>query len=596
MLAEQVAAGTLPPVEERLPKNPVVVDENYFAEGTMDAWQPGTYGGEMRVSHNEPNNAPDVFFMVMQPIIRLQNTLSDGEMMDNICLFLGNNEDATEFTFQIREGLKWSDGVPVTTEDVRFAYEDITLNKDVWPSTLGWCTSDGVAAELTIVDDLTFKFTFHQTTGSFLRTIMLSNWVEYTRIIKPAHYLKQFHKDYATPEELTALCAEAGYPADDWHKLIIDKDTADRAITSRNAMGIPVLNPFVLTQIANEVYVYERNPYYFKVDSEGKQLPYLDRIVSPKVQDGEMENMRMIAGEADILRRNAALLKLPLYKANEAAGDYTTLIREQHLSVPSMLMFEYQFGTESDQAVVADKRFRLAVSHGINRQEIIDVVYLGMGELPTLIPSEFDPDKANALLDEMGMAIGADGWRTAPGGEPYALLIETGNEAVDLLPSIEIAASHLREYLKLNASIRSNDTTLFSQAGAAGLIQCRTLWAFDAMAVDEYTTRWMPGSWNRWNTNRLIGEAPDFNGGIEPPEWAMEGFALRSEINMLVFGTEEYAVNLEKQKAFFYDNVPAIPLLQRSKLPIPLANKFGNVQSGGYQITLLMSVEQMFIK
>jgi peptide/nickel transport system substrate-binding protein len=204
-LAEKVRSGDLPPVEERLPDEPVVIDAGYYMPGTMDDLAVGAYGGELRVSRNEPNTAPDVFFMVMQPIIRLPNGLSTGEIQDNICHFLGVSENNTLFTFRIRDGIKWSDGVPVTMEDIRFAYEDVTMNADITPSVPGWLALDGQAGKLEIVDESTFAFRFHKPHGSFVRQVMINEWIEYTRIIKPAHYLKQFHPDYADKDELNRL-------------------------------------------------------------------------------------------------------------------------------------------------------------------------------------------------------------------------------------------------------------------------------------------------------------------------------------------------------------------------------------------------------
>ena len=596
MLAERVRAGTLPPLEERLPKEPLVVDKSYFTPGTMDNWQPGRHGGEIRVSHNEPNSAPDVFFMIMQPIIRLSNGLSDGNIQDNICFFLGASDDNKVFTFKIREGIKWSDGVPVTTEDVRFAYDDVTLDKDLNPTIPQWVAQEGKAAVLEIVDNYTFRFSFEKQYGAFIRNVMVNRWVEYSRIIKPAHYLKQFHSKYASEADIRRHIQAAGLTdSDTWVQLFLFKDAYDRNICSRNAIDLPVLTPWFLVSTDGEVFIYERNPYYYKVDSAGQQLPYVDRIVSPRVQDGEMENMRMISGEADILRRNAALVRLPLYKENEAQGRYTTFMLNSHLDAPSTLYFNFFYPDDTIRAIINDVRFRTALSLGVNKQEIIDTVYLGFGSIPTYTRGEFNPAEANSLLDQMGMRVGSNGYRTAPDGSPFQFLIETAGEAVDLLPSSEIMAAHLRENLNLDATIKRTEPSFFGQVRLANQVMSHMVWAFDHTLEDEYTirnaTEPTPVMLGYVDGNITIG-----NRSIAPPEYLKEIFRLYEQRMQLTYGTPEYDAHIQREQAHYRTQVLAVPLIEGSALPIPISNRFGNLPTGGYQITTLMITEHFFVK
>jgi peptide/nickel transport system substrate-binding protein len=594
--AEKVRNGQLPPLKERLPNEPLIVDKNYFTPGTMDTWQPGKHGGELRVSHNEPNAAPDVFFMVMQPIIRLSNGLSDGDIQDNICYFLGASADDKVFTFKIREGLKWSDGTPVTTEDVRFAYEDVTMNKELNPSVPSWLALEGKAGELTVIDQYTFGFSFEEKYGAFIRNVMINRWVEYSRIIKPSHYLKQFHIKYSSEDDIKKHIQETGLGSNaTWLQLFLQKDAYDRNINSRSAVKMPVLNPWYLASVENEVFIYERNPYYYKIDSTGQQLPYIDRIVSPKVQDGEMENMRMISGEADILRRNSALVRLPLYKDNEAQGKYTTLILNSHLDAPSTLYFNYLYPDESIRAVINDVRFRRALSLGVDKQEIIDSVYLGFGIIPTYTRGEFNPAEGNRLLDEMGMNIGRDGYRMTPDGKPFIFLIEGSGEAVDLPPSSEIMAAHLRENLKINATMKKTDPSLFGQAILSNQVMSHMVWAFDHTLEDVYTTRNVtePTAVMRGYVN---GPITIDNKRIDPPDYLKELFRLYEQRMQLTYGTPEYIAHIQREKEFYYENVPAIPLIEKSVLPLPLSDRLGNTPTGGYQITSLMVSEHLYVK
>ena len=599
MLAERVAAGELPPVEERLPVEPVVVDASYFMPGTMDNLTIGTYGGELRVSRNEPNAVPDVFFMMMQPIIRLPNGLSDGEIQDNIVHFLGVSEDNTLFTFRLREGLRWSDGVPVTMEDIRFAYYDVTMNTEITPTVPSWLAMDGEAGQLEIIDELTFAFRFSRPHGSFVRQVMINEWIEYTRIIKPAHYLKQFHIDYADPDELRGLLEEEGLSELEWVRLFLDRDAQNRNINSRMALGMPVLTPWFMSAIEGETFIFERNPFYFKVDAAGNQLPYIDRIVSQRVQDGEMENMVMIAGEADLLRRNAALIQMPLYRQHEESGNFTTHMLNSHLDAPSTLKFNYSFGDENIRNMMLDHRFRQALALGIDMQEIIDTVYLGFGSIPERVPAHLDIEEANRLLDEMGMEIGANGWRNCPAGEPFTFLVESAGAAVDLVPTSEIVAAHMREHLNINAEMRLHDPTLFAQMMAENEIMSIIIWTFDLMADTEYTHRWLtvgPSAYStNWMNAYITNQPTDAANMVEPPDWIRQGFEIHSRFMNAVYGSPEYFAIKAEAAQFYYENIPAIPLIEGSMLPIPISNRIANVPTGGFQICVLMATEVMFI-
>lgn len=592
MLAELVKAGKLPPVEERLPVNPLVVNEDILAQtGTTKDWTPGVYGGTLRVLHNEPNNAPDVFFIVFQQLIRPPSIISGQPPVNNIVEFMEVDESKKEYTFKIREGLKWSDGVPVTTEDIRFTYEDVLTDERINPTPPVWASQNGKIFKLEVMDDFTFKAVFEEPNGRFLRTLAIENWPDYSQILKPKHYLQQFHIEYTPLADMKALLDQEGF-GEDWTKLFLLKDAFQRNITGRTAVGMPVLNPWVIVSVSEDTFTYERNPYYFKVDEDGKQLPYIDRIVSPKVQDGEMENMKVIVGEADVLRRNAALMKLPLYKENEEKGGYTTLILNYHLFSPVTLYLNMTYADPSYRETVGDIRFRKAVSMGIDNQEIIDSVYLQQGSIPALMPAGFDPDEANKLLDEMGMEVGSNGFRTAPDGKPFSMLIEISGAAVDQVPTAELISSHLKNNLMLDVSFKKIDNTLYTQRNGANEIQATIFWAFDAMADDEASTRWMNFAaplWASWKNSK--GES-----GEEPPDWAKEGIALEQKRYSLIYGSPEYYEHKKVEAQYYYDNVPAIHPVEGPKIPLILSNKLANGPVAGYQIAGLMMIEGMYFK
>src|SRR4029453_12157689 len=145
---------------------------------------------------------------------------------------------------------------------------------------------------------------------------------------------------------------------------------------------------------------FERNPYYFKVDTEGKQLPYADKIIAPMVQDVEMSNLKVVAGEVDLLRENTSLVKMPMYKENEEKGGYKVTLLDMHVD-PIALFVNVAVSDTVQQPILSDLRFRQAVNKALNRQEYIDNIYYGYASFPELVDSAYDPDGANKLLDEM---------------------------------------------------------------------------------------------------------------------------------------------------------------------------------------------------
>ena len=183
-------------------------------------------------------------------------------------------------------------------------------NEEIFPTGVPgkWRTAAKSSAEpmtLQFTDDWTFVITFDGPYGSLLREMAISGWVGYTDLVKPAHYLKQFHKDYADEAELLAIIEEAGYTGiESWVNLFNQKDITNWEAHLSDAIPFPRLYPWILVEMTDGALVYERNPYYYKVDVEGKQLPYIDRIDTARVDDVEMVNMRAIAGQVDFTRES----------------------------------------------------------------------------------------------------------------------------------------------------------------------------------------------------------------------------------------------------------------------------------------------------
>ena len=193
MLAELVAAGKLPPVDERLPLQPKVSNE---MPPSQLAFQVGRYGGTLRTLSPRAEWDTDVYVFTNEPLINTTGIMGE-EITGNICDSFQVNADQTEFTFHLREGIKWSDGEPVTTEDVRFAYDDVLMNEELTVRPPSWLKSgnsaDGTPVALKVLDDYTWTYTFDQPYGGFLMVLAISGWRNYADLLKPSHFLKPFH-------------------------------------------------------------------------------------------------------------------------------------------------------------------------------------------------------------------------------------------------------------------------------------------------------------------------------------------------------------------------------------------------------------------
>jgi peptide/nickel transport system substrate-binding protein len=601
MLAELVKAGKLPPVDERLPEEPFVVGPGVLiTEQDLPDWQPGRYGGTLRGAHFRVNWDPDVFVMMNEPLLIAPGIGVQG-IRGNIVKDFEVSDDNKVFTFHLRKGLKWSDGQPVTTEDVRFTYEDVLLNEEITPvfparmRTGG--TTTGEPMKLEILDDYTFRITFSAPYGGFLRQLTIEKWVGYSELLRPAHYLKQFHPKYTPMEQLKPLLQEQNLGEDQWVQLFNLKDCINWELTNRQCIGFPVLTPWMIVEGPENALTFERNPYYFKVDTEGKQLPYIDKIVTALVENAEAVTLKILTGEVDFMRETTALAKLPLYKENEEKAGFRVVLLDMHVD-PTGLIINRTYNDPTWRSVVGDVRFLQAVSMAINRQEIIDSIYYGFASLPLKTVgeelSQYNPDRANALLDEMGLdKRDADGFRLGPDGKTFTILLEHGAHAPDIPLVAELIAEHLKK-VGLKVLVKQIDPQLWGQRANANELQATMIWTDDQGWDDRWTRLALcqgGGSrlWCLWD--ETAGQQ-----GEEPPEWVKKGLELNAKRWTTIPGSEEYNQIVEQELAWHRENLPIITMVENVKYAMIASRRLGNIPSSGYAIAANFSGEQFFFK
>jgi peptide/nickel transport system substrate-binding protein len=578
----------LPPVKDRLPEEPKLTNE--MPPELLD-YEIGTYGGTLRTVTSVVDWDADVFVMNNEPLLNTPGILGE-EITGNVLKGYEASSDQKTFTFYMRKGLKWSDGQPVTVEDVRFTVEDVLFNEKLTPVFPAWLRSGGDANgkpfTFEVIDDYTFKISFDSPYGGFPVRLAIQGWRGYSELLKPAHYLKQFHADYTPLEQLEPLIKEAGFEPGQWDSLFHDKDITNWELTNPKAIGFPVLYPWVFVNKTPTTAEFERNPYYFKIDAAGNQLPYIDKIQSTLVQDIEMVTMKTIAGEVDFSRESAALVKMPLYKENEKNG-YKALLAKMHVT-PTDVFLNLTYEDETWRQVVRDLRFRKALNLAINKDEIIDSIYYGFAEPSIMQDSTYDLEEANRLLDEMGMKKGSNGIRTAPDGSKFSILFEVGAQAPDIVPLTELFVEFWRD-LGLDVSMKRIDSTLWGTRLSANEIQATVIWTHTPL---WYQADFGQGNWGQlWN--RYVNNPNDTTNALEkPPEDVQRFYDLLRQVS--VSSPEEGRQAVEQVKKEMGENLWYFVHVENVMQPLIVNEKLGNVSDKGFAIAANFSGEQFFFR
>ncbi len=526
-LAEQVAAGSLPPLEERLPANPKVVTP---VEGV------GQYGGTWRMGLNGgQDNALLTRTMAYEHLVRWTPDWTAIE--PNIAESYEVNAEATEYTFKLREGMKWSDGEPFTADDLVFWYEDIVQNEEYGAAHPqgNWLQAGGETVAVEKVDDYTVKLIFAAPNGLFLQRLATPDGAELTRW--PKHYCSQFHPDY-NADNIEALATEA--QADGWVNLMELKcgGVPGTPYDARwQNSELPTLYPWVLTTAygAGTQVVGQRNPYYWKVDTEGRQLPYIDQLRYEVGENVDVLVLKALNGEIDMQDRHiASLPNKSVFFDNMEQGDYRFFETIPSSMNNTIIALNLTHKDPMKREMYQTKDFRIALSQAINRQEIIDVVFVGQGEPYQLAPrptspffnetlakqyTEYDPDAANALLDGLYPDKNADGIRIGPDGNPITIVVDvTSNQQsnIDAMGLVEGYWAAIGIDLQLNSIDRSllytrkdsneHDATIWGGDGGLDVI-LEPRWYFPYSSESLYAE-----AWQTWFNN------PSGEGALTQPE------------------------------------------------------------------------------
>lgn len=465
MFSEKVEKGELPPLAERLPTAPLIVD--FEAEDKI----PGKYGGQMNLLMGK---AKDIGQMTVYTYARLVGYGRDFKLYPDIAASFEVKE-GREFTFKLREGHKWSDGHPLTSEDFRYYWEDMVKNKELGrkgvPSEL---MVDDEEPTFEVIDAVTFRYSWSKPNPAFLPALAKPSPLY---IYRPAHYMKQFHADYADKEKLDAIVAEL--KSKDWTGVHTRKQRQRRPENPE----LPTLQAWRnTTPPPSTRFVFERNPYYHRVDPNGRQLPYIDRVVM-NIVSKDVIPAKTGTGESDLQARYLRFDNVPFLKQGEENGNYRTLLWSVGRGSQLALFPNFNATDPVWRGLVRDVRFRRALSLGINRDEINEAIYFGlanpsgnmiMSESP-LYKSEYSQtwathniDKANALLDEIGLTErDEEGIRLLPTGDRLEITIESAGESTEETDVLELIADHLRD-VGVKIFTRASQRDIFRRRAYAG--------------------------------------------------------------------------------------------------------------------------------
>ena len=533
LLEELVQAGALPPLEERLPDSPEVV---------TPLQEIGSYGGTLRFGLRGSSDHNHILRLVSNQGLVRWNPEFTG-IVPNLAERWEVDAEAKAFTFYLRAGLKWSDGQPFTADDVMFNMEDLVLNNEFAPTPSRY-TIAGQPVSVEKVDDLTVRFTFAASYGGFLNELAAP--LGQHPVLYAKHYCSQFHPTYN--EDVTSLVAEQGLT--DWQALFLQK-CGDIEVPARwGNTERPTMDPWVVTSPytggATTVSL-QRNPFFWQVDTEGNQLPYIDTLSADVAQDVESLLLSVIGGNIDFALRhidNAA--NRPLLAENQEAGNYHLFAADPLGGTHMLVQLNLAHKNPELRELFNKKDFRVALSLGIDRQTIIDTVLLGASEpwqqgdfegsayyheqLATQY-LEYDPTEANALLDGLGLTRGADGIRTLPSGRPLKLQVDViPTNVPDHVDQLEMLSKQWAD-LGIDLSINAVERTFFFERAVTNYDHDLAVWGAAGtylVSTPEYLAPVLPGPlwavpWGQWYTS-------GGSEGEEPPESIKQRMNLWDEI------------------------------------------------------------------
>jgi len=524
--------GDLPALADRLPSEPLVVAPYSSI---------GSYGGTFDALSNATESGTSDFMSIRHVnLVRYSDDLQT--IVPNVAKGWEWNEDFTQLTFFLREGHKWSDGTPFGARDVKFWYDNLATDSNVREIPKDYVLVAGEPMEVVVIDETTVQFNLPSPKPG-----LLSHFANhYAQAFQPMGFLGQFHPDINPNADANAqaLGFENGYAAikgyygnSDWMDTPTPMLAHPDLVAGLPADTVPTLESHIIVSENTEGRHLVANPYFFQVDTSGQQLPYINEQDELFVGESEVRLLKLVNSEVDYKAQALNLDYAPLLLENQEAGNFSVSLR------PEIAMGVFSFNVTSEdlakRAVFGDVRFRQAMSVAMNRDEINEVVYFGLGEpqqytafspLPSFVTEEmsqsyaqFDPAMANALLDEIGMVdVDGDGMRELPNGDTLVLNMQVATQGISI-KLVELVGQNWRE-VGINNTVKEVTTDEYRSAQSSNQLDVMMYAKGQPLAVILGNSEvFQPPFDNYFNirTGMLWGEFIDTEGasGVKPPEY-----------------------------------------------------------------------------
>ena len=542
----------LPPLAERLPEEPLVVAPYASI---------GKYGGTFDALSNATESGTSDFMAVRHVnLVRYADDLET--IVPNVAKAWKWNADFTQLTFFLRKGHKWSDGAPFGAADVEFWYENLAIDTNVREKTKDYALVAGKPMTVDVIDAQTVRFNLPSPKPG-----LLSHFANhYAQGFQPKHFLGQFHPAVSSDADAKAkaLGFENGYAviaayygSSDW------MDTPTPMLTNADKLSVlpahtaPTLESHILTAESTEGRHLVANPYFHMVDTAGNQLPYINEQDELFVGESEVRLLKLVNGEVSFKQQALNLDYAPLLLENQKKSNFTLEMKPE-VAIPT-----FAFNVTSEDAekrkVFGNLKFRQAMSVAINRKEINEVIFFGLGTAQQYIgfsptPSfvdkkwtqhyaQYDPKLANKLLDEIGMVDkNGDGKRELPNGDPLVLNLQVATQAISI-KQVELVGQHWAA-VGIDNTVKEVTTDEFRSAMSSNKLDVTMYSKGQPLAVILGVSElFIPPYDNYFNqrTAMLWGEYLDSKGdsGVKPPPYAYEMIADISAFQAATAGTAE---------------------------------------------------------
>ena len=576
-----VQAGELPPMAARVPRNPRVVP--LAAMGRSE----GQPGGTMRMLIGGQR---DVRLMPIYSYSRLVGYDEHLAIRPDILADVTIDQDRV-YTFRLREGHRWSDGSPFTADDFRYCWDDVINNPDLYrggpPTDL---RADGVVARFEVLDALTVRYGWDTPMPDFLPKLAAPAPL---LLALPSAYMKQFHAAYTDEATLAALIEKNR--VDDWPSLHQKMSRQNRPENP----DLPTLEAWrPRTAPPAEQFVFERNPFFHRVDESGTQLPYVDRV-ELNVSSAEIISAKTATGESDLQANGISFSDYTLLKHAEAMYPIRVALWKTTRGSAVTLLPNLNCKDDVWRALFQDVRVRRAMSLAIDRAEINKVIFYGLGresadtvlpESPLFKPeyatawAQYDPDQANALLDAAGLERrDTAGMRLLPGGRHAGIIVETSGESTLETDVLELVGDHFRR-IGLPLYVHTSQRDIFRSRAMGGDVVMAVWPGLDngVPTADMPPTQLAPTSddqmqWPMWGLHYMSSETQ----GRAPELPAVQDLVRLLRQWRGTTSTEERAAVWAQMLAIRADQVFTIGTVNGALQPVVSSSRLRNVPAEG---------------